>query len=177
MDKLKTYPILSVSDLLNINEDSTMLMRVATILLATSFLLVGCASNIGSSHYETSQVGESTTTYEGVIQSKRIVKVEGNGTTQVISALAGAAAGGALGNQVGGGSGKTAMTVGGALAGAAAGNAVGKKLSAQEAYEYTVKLNDGSLRTVVQGADVDLAVGQAVYLQVSKKGRSRITPR
>lgn len=157
-----------------------MLMRIAIIIISTPLFLAGltgCASNIGSSHYETAQVGEATRTYEGVVQSKRIVKVEGNGTTQVISSLAGAAAGGALGNTVGGGSGNTAMTIGGALAGAAAGNAVGKKLSGQEAYEYTVKLSDGSLRTIVQGADVDLAVGQAVYVQVSKNGRSRITPR
>jgi outer membrane lipoprotein SlyB len=151
-----------------------MLKKFAPILLAAPIIFGGCASNISSSQYETSQVGEATRTYQGVVVNKRIVKVEGNTTTQVVSALAGAAAGGVLGNQVGGGSGKTAATVGGAALGGVLGNAAGKKLSAQEAYEYTVKLNDGSMRTVVQGADVDFAVGAHVLLQVSNQGRSRI---
>lgn len=153
-----------------------MLKKITPIMLAAPLILGGCASNISSSHYESGQVGEATRTYQGVIVNKRVVKVEGNSTTQAVSAIAGAVGGGVLGNQVGGGSGKTAATVAGAALGGVIGNEAGKKLSAQEAYEYTVKLNNGEMRTVVQGADVDFAVGTHVLLQISSQGRSRIVP-
>jgi len=145
-------------------------------MVSLPLVLVGCASNIGSSSYNASEVGEATRTYEGVIVDKRVVQVKGNTTGQVAGAVGGAVAGGALGSLVGAGGGKTAMTVGGAALGALAGNEAAKALSAQEAYEYTVKLTNGSLRTVVQGMDTNLQVGQKVYLQVSNDGRSRIMP-
>lgn len=160
---------------LTFRRGNNMLNRVLTLLLVIPmFLLAGCASDIGSSSYKASEVGESTRTYQGVIIEKRIVEVKGSTSGQLAGAAGGALAGGALGSLVGGGSGQTAATVGGAALGALAGNEAAKQLSAQEAYEYTVKLNGGEIRTVVQGRDVDLAVGQKVFLQVSREGRSRI---
>lgn len=152
-----------------------MLKKVLAVAVSLPLVLVGCASNIGSSSYTNSQVGEATRTYEGTIVNKRIVQVKGNTAGQIAGAVGGAVAGGALGSLVGAGGGKTAATVGGAALGGLAGNEAAKELSAQDAYEYTVKLSDGSLRTVVQGMDTDLQVGQKVFLQISNN-RSRIMP-
>src|SRR3954454_6792425 len=57
------------------------------------------------------------------------------GTKQGIGTLGGAAAGGLLGSQIGGGSGKLAATAAGTLLGAFLGNEVGSSLDrADEAY-------------------------------------------
>jgi len=144
------------------------------IVLVLPFILGGCATTLSSSEYDVAQVGEATHTYQGTIVQKRIVKVEGNSTSQVVGAITGGLLGGLFGNQFGGGTGKVVTTIAGGALGGVAGNEVGKKLSSQEAYEYTVKLKDNSMRTVVQGADVDIPVGQHVLLQVSSGGRSRI---
>jgi len=156
-----------------------MLKKIVPFIICIPFVLgiSGCASNIGSNEYSTGQVGEATHTYQGVIISKRIVKVEGNTTSELLGTVGGAAAGGVLGSFIGGGTGRTVATIGGAALGGIAGNEAGRKLSEQEAYEYTVRLDrDDSLRTVVQGADVDLPVGLHVFVQVSSQGRSRIMP-
>jgi outer membrane lipoprotein SlyB len=154
-----------------------MLKNVLAIMVSLPLvLLAGCASNISSNSYSASDVGEATKTYEGTIVDKRIVEVKGNTAGQVAGAVGGAVGGGALGSLVGSGGGKTATTIGGAALGALAGNEAAKQLSKQEAYEYTVKLTNGNLRTVVQGLDTNLEVGQKVYLQISNGGRSRIMP-
>lgn len=63
----------------------------------------------------------------------------------------GGVAGGLLGNQVGGGSGKTAATVLGAAGGAYAGHAIEKNRAQQHtAYVMRIRMQDGSMRTVEQ---------------------------
>jgi outer membrane lipoprotein SlyB len=82
----------------------------------------------------------------GTVESVNEVKKEGKGTG--LGAVGGALAGGLLGNQFGGGKGKTAMTVVGAVGGGVAGNAVEKKVRSETVYDVTVRMQDGSLRTV-----------------------------
>jgi len=146
----------------------------AVAILVPAIMVGGCASNISSNSYETAQVGEATRTYEGTVVDKRVVEVKGNTAAQVGGAVAGAVAGGALGSLAGSGSGKTAMTIGGAALGGVAGNEAGKAISKQSAIEYTVRLDDGSLRTIVQGVEPQLSVNQRVFVQVSNGGRSRV---
>jgi outer membrane lipoprotein SlyB len=59
-----------------------------------------------------------------------------------------------LGNQVGGGSGKTAMTVLGVAGGAFAGNTIEKNMKKVTVYQMRVRMNDGSLRTIEQASAV-----------------------
>jgi outer membrane lipoprotein SlyB len=82
----------------------------------------------------------------GSVESVNEVNKEGKGTG--LGAVGGAVAGGLLGNQFGGGKGKTAMTVAGALGGGFAGNAVEKKVRSETVYDVNVRMEDGSLRTV-----------------------------
>ena len=84
----------------------------------------------------------------GVIEAVRPVTVKGEGTG--LGAVGGAVAGGLLGHQVGGGKGKTAMTVLGAIGGGLAGNEVEKRARAETVYEVKVRMDDGSLRTFTQ---------------------------
>ncbi len=148
---------------------------VCTALIAST-LVTGCAQDISSNTYSAASVGEAAYTYRGVITNVRVVTVkhsetlEGNQTGMLL----GAVAGGFLGNQVGGGKGRTAATVGGAVLGAAAGAGAEQKLKTQQAYEYTVRTNEGQNLTVVQGLDSSFAIGQKVMVIVSHKGRSRV---
>lgn len=141
-----------------------------------SLLLVGgCASNISSNSYGSSRVGSVATSIPCTVISVRKVLVEGD--QNAIGTLGGAIAGAAIGQAIGGGRGRTLATVAGALGGAAAGNAAQKSMSKQEGLEYTVKMNNGELKTLVQGTDVLLMPGDKAMLVVYPNGeRSRLIP-
>ncbi|MFS2015283.1 glycine zipper 2TM domain-containing protein [Massilia sp. CT11-108] len=87
----------------------------------------------------------------GVVESTRelITRADGSG----IGAAGGAIVGGLLGNQVGSGHGRQAMTVAGAIGGAIAGNQIEKRVEATRSYETVVRMNDGSTRAVSQAAE------------------------
>jgi outer membrane lipoprotein SlyB len=97
----------------------------------------------------------------GVVESVQTVQLKGEGTG--VGAVAGGIIGGVLGHQMGGGSGKDAMTVIGAVGGGVAGHEIEKRQRATTAYELRVRMSDGSLRTVTQAQA--LAVGQAVRVE------------
>ncbi|OGB06033.1 MAG: hypothetical protein A3E79_10105 [Burkholderiales bacterium RIFCSPHIGHO2_12_FULL_61_11] len=96
-------------------------------------------------------------TVESVVAVQRQGQVNGvavGGTTVGIGTVAGGVVGGLLGNQVGGGNGKTAMTVLGAAGGAFAGNTIEKNMKKVTVYQMRVRMNDGSLRTIEQASAV-----------------------
>ena len=82
----------------------------------------------------------------GVVESVQAVQQKGEGSG--IGVAGGALAGGLLGHQVGGGNGKTALTVLGAVGGAFAGNEVEKRVRATTVYDVKVRMEDGSVRTI-----------------------------
>jgi outer membrane lipoprotein SlyB len=84
----------------------------------------------------------------GVIESTRMI--ETNGQASGIGAVGGAVVGGLLGNQVGGGNGKKAMTVVGAVGGALAGNHIEKRVNTTTTFEVLVRMNNGSSRTIYE---------------------------
>lgn len=84
----------------------------------------------------------------GVVESVREIAIRGNASG--FGAAGGAVVGGLLGNQVGGGSGKQAMTVVGAIGGALAGNQIEKQARATSSYETSVRMDNGSSRTMTQ---------------------------
>ena len=87
----------------------------------------------------------------GVVESVREVATRGDGSG--LGAAGGAVVGGLLGNQVGGGRGKQAMTVVGAIGGALAGNQIEKQARATRSYETTVRMDGGSSRTMTQATE------------------------
>ncbi|MBX9904442.1 MAG: glycine zipper 2TM domain-containing protein [Burkholderiales bacterium] len=98
----------------------------------------------------------------GVVDSVRAVEVKGEGSG--LGAVAGGVVGGILGNQVGGGRGRTAMTVVGAGAGAYAGHEVEKTMKKNVSYEIRVRMDDNTYRTF-QSARPDVGVGQRVRVR------------
>jgi outer membrane lipoprotein SlyB len=84
----------------------------------------------------------------GTVESVRLVEHKGSGSG--LGAVAGGVAGALIGNQFGGGSGRTVMTIAGAGGGAYAGNEIEKNVNKTSAYQIKVRMEDGSLRTLSQ---------------------------
>ncbi len=98
----------------------------------------------------------------GVIESITAVKEEGKGTA--LGAVAGGLAGLVVGNQIGGGNGKTIAKIAGAAGGAYLGNKVEKKVRGTTHYDIKVRLDNGTESTVSQDNEPTLAVGAAVQI-------------
>ena len=81
----------------------------------------------------------------GIVESVDAVRQKGEGTG--LGAVAGGVLGGVVGHQVGGGNGKTAMTVLGAIGGGLAGNEVEKRARGETVFNVQVRMEDGSTRT------------------------------
>jgi len=150
---------------------------MASLMVVLSFLS-GCTKQLNPNAYSAASAGESVTTYRGIIASVRPVVVEsGDNLEDNTLGLVGGGVGGALvGSTIGKGHGNTLAMGAGALLGAVGGAFAEKALKEQEALEYVVDLDNGGIKTVVQGLEPRLQVGQRVYVTVSQKGRSRVTP-
>ncbi len=116
----------------------------SSFLLGFASLAVSEAVYEKSSYEDVAKVLSSTAMYENIIVSvprrecwTEQVQVRSGGQTGATAPLTGAIIGGAIGNQLGGGDGKTALTIGGALLGASIGNDVARQ-------------NDGQTRVVEQ---------------------------
>lgn len=99
----------------------------------------------------------------GVVEAVAPVKKKGEATG--VGAVGGAVVGGLLGNAMGGGDGRKAMTVIGAVGGGVAGNAIEKNARATTQYQVTVRMEDGTVRTLTQSSAP--AVGQKVTVEGS----------
>jgi outer membrane lipoprotein SlyB len=84
----------------------------------------------------------------GNVESVREIHSRAQGSG--VGAAGGAILGGLLGNQVGGGNGRSLATVAGAVGGAVVGNQVEGNMKATTSYEIRVRLDDGSARTFHQ---------------------------
>ncbi|SEA55882.1 glycine zipper 2TM domain-containing protein [Variovorax sp. YR216] len=97
----------------------------------------------------------------GKVESVRQVK--SSKPSSGAGAVAGGVVGGVIGHQVGSGRGRTVATVAGAAGGAYAGNKVEKNKNAKTVYEVSVRMQDGSMRTVQTTSAPP--VGQAVTVK------------
>lgn len=96
----------------------------------------------------------------GVVSSIRAIESEGQATG--LGAVAGGVTGALLGNQIGSGNGRTAMTVVGAAGGAYVGNRIERQVRARVTYKVVVRMDDGTRRTVYLGHAPAAAVGERV---------------
>lgn len=99
----------------------------------------------------------------GVVEAINVVEVKGEGS--YLGKIAGGVAGALLGNQVGGGTGKTVATVAGAAGGAYVGNEVEKRVKTTKHYEVVVRLENGGTQTITYTAQPPFAVGARVKVE------------
>lgn len=99
----------------------------------------------------------------GVIESIRVVQVAGN--TSGLGAAAGGVTGAIVGSQIGRGDGRTIATIAGAAGGAYAGNAIEKNMNKRTAYRVTLRMDDGSQRSLTQSEAPAYPVGERVRIE------------
>lgn len=99
----------------------------------------------------------------GTVES--VTEVQRESAPSGLGALAGAALGGWIANQVGGKDGKTLATIVGLLGGMWAGNVAEKQIKKETVYVVSVRMEDGSLRTLEQSHS--FAVGTRVTVEGS----------
>lgn len=102
----------------------------------------------------------------GNVESVREIKQRAEGSG--LGAAGGAVIGGLLGNQIGGGSGRTIATAAGAIGGAVVGNQVEGNMKATSSYEIRVRLDDGTLRTFRQSSPPAWRSGDRVRIVKGK---------
>jgi len=103
----------------------------------------------------------------GVVESVSVVQApvrQGIGAGAVTGGVVGAI----LGSQIGSGTGRAAATVAGAGAGAYAGHQIERRVRTVDAYQLTVRMDNGTVQTIVQD-NRSFQVGDRV--QITNDGR------
>ena len=143
------------------------------ILLISAVLLAACASNKSGDVYSRDQARREMTVRNGVVESVRVVTLEG--TKSQVGTTAGAVVGGVAGSSVGQGKGSVIAAVIGAVAGGVAGSAIEEGATRKQALEITVNLDGGRSLVVVQEAlPGEFQPGDRVRV-VSGSGETRVT--
>lgn len=148
---------------------------ILSILL--SFLI---SSSAFSETYLVSNQPRIVESYAGTIIQRQWVKYSNYaGDNEGVGTFMGAVTGGAVGSAFGKGSGHVAGIIGGALIGGLVGNSVGKRMPEYKTnyvFEYTIRMQDGRLMTILQSPDVNLPLGQHVLLERSSDYQWYLVP-
>jgi outer membrane lipoprotein SlyB len=99
----------------------------------------------------------------GTIDNMREVTKPGEASG--LGAVAGGVVGAIVGSQIGGGTGKKIATVAGAAGGAYAGHQIEKSQKKTTHYEITVRMTDGSVRTLTQDTLPPWRIGDKVRIE------------
>lgn len=100
-----------------------------------------------------------------------ITEVKKKGEASGAGAFMGAIIGGVAGHQVGGGKGKDVATVAGAAAGGYAGHEAEKRYNSTTTFDVTVRMEDGTTRTVNLPEPGGYSVGDKVRVEGSSLTR------
>ncbi len=108
-----------------------------------------------------SKVAQAKICYDcGRVESVRSVQTAAKPSG--VGVVGGAVVGGLLGNQIGGGSGRSLATVAGAVGGGFAGNEIEKRTRTTSTYEVRVNMEDGKIRTFPYDNQPNWNVGDRV---------------
>ena len=143
---------------------------IAILIIAS--LLNACASSNAGDVYSRDEARKMQTIRKGVVESVRTVKLEGTKTP--IGTATGAVIGGVAGSTVGDGKGSAIAAVIGAVAGGLLGSAAEEGLTRKDAFEITIKLDNGSLVAIVQEATEKFSPGDSVRL-IENGGVTRVS--
>ena len=134
-----------------------------TGMLPLALTTAGCEGlgNLGGSTVSTQPIA-SNVNGSGTIQSiEQVPRQQGLG----LGTLAGAAVGGVIGNQVGGGSGRAITTAAGAAGGAYVGHEIEKRRRAgDQIYKVTIRMDDGTTQSFAQEAAPSVKQGDRVMI-------------
>lgn len=119
------------------------------LLVATLFILSGCASNLTGDNYSASEAKRVQEVQFGVVIAQRPVIIDGR-KNGILGTAAGGILGGVIASNVGGGSGRDIATGIGAIIGGVIGQQVEEKSTRKQGQELTVRLDSGKTISIVQ---------------------------
>lgn len=119
------------------------------LLVATLFILSGCASNLTGDNYSASEAKRVQEVQFGVVFAQRPVIIDGR-QNGILGTAAGGILGGVIASNVGGGSGRDIATGIGAIIGGVIGQQVEEKSTRKQGQELTVRLDSGKTISIVQ---------------------------
>ena len=99
----------------------------------------------------------------GIVESVKLVELKGSGSG--VGAVTGGVVGAVVGSQIGQGRGKTLAEIAGAAGGAYAGNEIEKSTKKSTYFRVTVRMNNGSVRTITQKIDPGFRSGDSVKIE------------
>lgn len=162
------------------------LVKFTTLILVTGSLVACSSPKVSDSLYRDSEVGRSKNVVRCRVLEVREVAIREDDAPEkgeAIGAIVGGIAGAILGSKVGGGKGRALATeagaVGGLVAGGAAGRQTADKLSERKGVEYSIILDNGEERTLVQDlleGDRVVQPGETCRLQIENDGKNRVLP-
>jgi outer membrane lipoprotein SlyB len=137
-----------------------------TMLLMSA--LAGCGRNYSPDTYATNAVQQANKVDPGMVVGVRPVQISAQGT---VGGVAGAAAGGVAGSQLGVGATGALGTIGGSIVGGVAGVAAEHMVADTNGFEYIVRKSNGDLVSVAQKDDKPLRIGQRVLVIAGSQAR------
>lgn len=145
------------------------------LVAAVAMITLGCAPNVRPESYSIGSVGQVNRSVAAVVVSARLISIDGTtGSGAAVGGLAGAVGGSSVG---GSGRANAIGAVGGAIVGSIIGAAVERSESYVDGLEYVVESSNGSLMTIVQGAEPVLPVGSHVLVLYGSPARIIKDPR
>lgn len=145
---------------------------LAVILLATTLAAAGCASSSSGRVYSRHEARFAWDVHYGDVVSVDDAVIEGRRTP--LGRIGGGLVGYQAGRSVGGGSGRAVAGAVGAVAGAVAGAAIEERATRQQAWQFTVELDNGRAIAVVQARDQSFVVGERVRVFMRRDGAARV---
>jgi outer membrane lipoprotein SlyB len=154
-------------------------MNYLFCVLFGALFFSSCARQMSPDVYDAGAIGQVENTYSGMIVSVQKVGVQDGDRLQdnALGGIGGGVAGGMLGSTIGHGTGSLLGQIGGGIAGATIGALTEHELKREKALQYIVQLENGELKTIVQGTKPHLQEGEKVWVLVAHHGRSRIIAR
>ena len=148
-------------------------MNRLILVVAAALLLPACSNTLPSADsYSRNETKRLMRVRYAEVIDIRPVKIDGE--AGFIGETGGAAVGYTVGRTIGDGSGSRVAGAVGGVAGAVAGTAIETKLTEQDGYAITVRLDSGREIVIVQPADVAFGPGERVRVLTSSGGRARV---
>ncbi|WP_432263233.1 hypothetical protein [Cupriavidus sp. TMH.W2] len=152
---------------------------VAILLVASSVLFTGCASNLTGRDYSATAARQKMKVEVGEVESIRIVRIEGKSSgVGGVGSIAGAALGAIAGGGHGGGLGSFALGIVGSVVGGVIGHVTEKTISETEGIEITIRIDGAGddLVAITQAIDETepFAKGDKVRVLTAATGVSRV---
>lgn len=151
-------------------------MGRAAVAIALTVPLAACQPPQSGSLVNAGQAQVAQRVNLGTVVSVRQVAVQGgNPTGEFAGTVGGGVVGGLIGDQIGGGSGRDLARIAGVAAGAAAGNRAAGRATTVQSLEWTVRLDNGQIVSVIQ-SEPTFAQGQRVQVIQGAGGFTRLAP-